>query len=371
MLDVGYIIGTLNLSKKEEYLLKLYTSKTVTKDEIYRLLNDFDYSIENEELAFNFLLAHLFQNNPHIEIPKDIEPRLKGVLRMFQYKNVLLLSALKQLVSKLNEQNIPVLLLKGSVMRIIEQDKLRLMSDVDCAVDMDNFDKTIKISESLGFKINIVFEYATEVKRNPMQKIDIHKKFIKGDNDTSCTEKKIFERAEQYNFGNSDVFIPNTEDMIFLLLNNGYDNIIYSQPFYKNVSWLFDVIYIIKNNKSIDWNIVISNAKESKTIAQIKIMLELVNHFSPNTIPNEILSSINISKQEYDINDSYTKKHLFFHKAQQLKCQARELIIGKKISDIFSIINLLSQFLYIKIIQKTPIIKSLFFNKVANRMFKI
>ena len=87
MLDVDCLIGILNLSQKEEYLLKLYISKNITKDDVYHLLYDFDYSIEKEKLTFNFLLAHLFQNNPDIEIPADIDPRLKGVLRMFQYQN--------------------------------------------------------------------------------------------------------------------------------------------------------------------------------------------------------------------------------------------------------------------------------------------
>ena len=91
MLGIEPFIRFLNLSQKEEYLLNLYISKNVTKKDIYSLLYDFDYDIEKETLNFNFLLAHLFQNNPHIEIPKDIEPRLKGVLRWFQYRNILLL----------------------------------------------------------------------------------------------------------------------------------------------------------------------------------------------------------------------------------------------------------------------------------------
>lgn len=85
MLNSQFFIKHLNLSQKEELLVKLYVKKNITKDEVYHLLYDFDYNIEKERLEFNFLLAHLFQNNPHIEIPKDIKPRLEGVLRLFQY----------------------------------------------------------------------------------------------------------------------------------------------------------------------------------------------------------------------------------------------------------------------------------------------
>ena len=371
MLDVECFINILNLSQKEEYLLKLYISKSVTKDEVHRLLYDFDYNIEKEKLTFNFLLAHLFQNNPDIEIPADIKPRLNGVLRMFQYQNATLLAGLKQLTLKLNDNNIPVLLVKGAAMRILEPNKSRMMSDVDCAVDIDNFDKAVKISESLGFKISFSYGHATEVRRYPMQKIDIHKNFVKGDKDTRQTNKKIFERAKQYNFGGSKVLIPDAEDMIFLLLINGYENIIYFQPFYKNVSWLLDVIYIMKNRKDIDWNIVISDAKETETLAQIKLMFELINHFLPNMVPNTVISSIKVSKQEYDINNAYTKKHLFFGKTQQLRDQVRDIVKANKKIDFILVLKLTSQFFYLKIIQKTPIIKSLFFDKVANRMFGI
>ncbi len=371
MLAVDCLVGIINLSPKEEYLLRLYVSKNVTKEAVYRLLYNFDYNIEKEKLTFNFLLAHLFQNNPHIEIPKDIEPRLKGVLRLFQYKNVLLLAGLKQLVFKLNANDIPVLLIKGSAMRILEADKSRMMSDVDCAIDIDNFDKAIEISKSLGFKIRAAYRHATEVGRPPMQNIDIHRKFFKGDTISIETDRKIFKRAKQYDFYGSKIFIPGAEDMIFLLLTNGYENIIYFQPFYKNVSWLLDVIYIINTNKDIDWNIVISDAKETETLAQVKLMFELINYFAPNTITDNIVSSINISEREYKINSDYTKKHLFFGKAQQLRDLVRSHVKGKEKFDFFIVAKATFQFFYLKIIQKVPIINTLFFDKTANRLFKI
>ena len=48
MLDVNFFIKFLNLSLKEELLLKLYIKKIVTKEEVYHLLYDFDYNIEKE-----------------------------------------------------------------------------------------------------------------------------------------------------------------------------------------------------------------------------------------------------------------------------------------------------------------------------------
>ena len=150
----------LNLSQKEKILLDLYIKKSVTKEETDHLLYDFDYDIEKEKLTFNFLLAQLFQNNPQIEIPKDIKPRLEGVLRLFQYYNVPLLLGLKQLSKKLNENDIPVLLVKGAAMRILEPNKARMMYDADCAVPKEKFDKAVEISKSLGFKINGIYTNA-------------------------------------------------------------------------------------------------------------------------------------------------------------------------------------------------------------------
>ena len=372
MLDFDFFVRYLNLSKKQEYLLNLYISKkNVTKDEIYHLLYDFDYNIEKETLNFNFLLARLFQNNPDIEIPKALEPRLKGVLRWFQYRNISLLSGLKQLIVELNKNDIPVLLIKGAAMRILEPNQSRMMADVDCAVGIDNLNETVKISEKLGFKINEAYKHATEVRKTDIQKIDIHNKIAKSDTDTRITDKKIFERAKEYDFYDSKVLIPDTEDMIFLLLTNGYENILYSQPFYKNVSWLLDVVYIVKNNKNIDWNLVVTDAEETATLAQIKIMFELINHFLPGTVPDTVISSISITKQENKNFQAYTKKHLFFSRAQELKEQVRGMVKGNEKFDFFLAVKLTSRFFYLKMIQKTPVIKSLFFDKVANRIFKI
>ena len=365
MLDTKFFITLLNLSVKEQILLALYIKKVATKEEIYHLLYDFDYNIEKEKLTFNFLLAQIFQNNPDIEIPKDLEPRLKGVLRLFQYNNVPLLLGLKQLTQKLNEQNIPVLLAKGAAMRILEPNKARMMYDVDCAVPKDKFDKAVETSKTLGFKITGKCGHANTISKNKNQIIDVHYNLVKSNKNSNEIYKKFFERANKYNFYGTKVLIPNTEDFLFLIFNNGFDNIIYSQPFYKNVSWLLDGMYIIKNNKNINWDIIIKNAKETDTLAQTKIMLELFDYFLPNTIPDNVISSINISEKEQKDFDFYTKTHLFFSKAQQIK----EEIIKSK--GFLNKIKLFNRFLYLKIIQKTPIISTLFFDKIANRIFKI
>ncbi len=367
MLDVNFFVKFLSLSPKEELLLNLYIKKTVTKEDVYHLLYDFDYNIEKENLTFNFLLAHIFQNNPDIEIPKDLEPRLKGVLRLFQYYNVPLLLGLKQLTQELNKQKIPVMLAKGAAMRILEPDKARMMYDVDCAIPEEKFDEAIEISQKLGFKVVAKYWNAAEIIKNDKQIIDVHHTLVKSDINSEKTYKQLFERAKQYDFYGTKVLIADTEDMIFLLLNNGFDNIIYSQPFCKNVSWLLDCLYIIEKNKNINWNLILENAKQTGTITQTKIMLELLNHFVPNSVPDNVISSINVSEQEYKNFNFYTKKHLFFSRAQQLKKQIK----SKKSSEIFHIIKLSSQFLYLKIIQKVPIINTLFFDKVANRIFKI
>ena len=365
MLDINFFKKYLNLSPKEEFLIKLYVSQTVTKEQIFHLLHDFDYNIEKEKLTFNFLLANLFLNNPHIEIPKDIKPRLEGVIRLFQYYNVPLMLGLKQLTQELNKQNIPVMFVKGAAMRILESDKARMMYDVDCAVPKDKFNETVEIGKKLGFTVRKNYWNAAEIIKKDKQVIDIHHTLVKSDINSDKIYKRIFERAKEYDFCGSKVLIAGVEDMIFLLLNNGFDNIIYSQPFYKNVSWLLDGVYIIKKNKNINWKFIIENAQYTGTLAQTKIMLELFNRFVPNTVSENILSSINISeKQQKDFN-FYTKTHLFFSKAQQLKIKMRKC---RSFSDG---INLFSRFLYLKMIQKIPVINNLFFEKVADRMFEI
>ena len=364
MLDVNFFIKLINLSEKEDFLLKLYIKKNVTKEEVYHLLYDFDYNIEKEKLSFNFLLANIFQNNPNIEIPKDIKPRLQGVPRLFQYYNVSLLLGLKQLIVELNRKQIPVMLVKGSAMRLLESDKARMMYDVDCAVPEDRFKETIEISKKIGFKINATHWNATEIIKQDKQIIDVHHTLVKSNINSKEIYKQFFKRANKYNFYGTKVLIPNTEDFLFLLFNNGFDNIIYSQPFYKNVSWLLDGLYIIKNNININWNSVLQISKETGTFVQTKIMLELFNCFLPNVIPYDILSLINISEKEEKKFNFYTRTHLAFYKAQQLK-------IAIKKAGGFNKIKLIYQFLYLKIVQKMPVINSLFFDKTIDRIFKV
>ncbi len=366
MLDVNFFIKRLNLSKKETFLLKLYTSNTVTKDEVYSLLYDFDYSIEKETLPFNFLLAQLFQNNPYIEIPKNIEPRLKGVLRLFQYYNVSLLLSVKQLVAELNKNDIPVMFIKNSSMKVFDADKTRMMYVADCAVPKEQFSKTIEISKKLGFKINGKYGNVTEILKNDNQRIAVYHTLINSNKNVDKVYEDIFKRAIKHEFHGLHILIANIEDFLFLLFNNGYNDIIYSQTFYKKISWLLDSFYIIKNNKNINWENVIRKAKETGSLAQIKIMLELFEYFLPNTIPHDLISSIQISKREQKDFNLYTKNHLCFYRAQEI---IKEIRIKEK-SDFFGKTKLFAQFLYLKIIQRVPIINTLFFEKMANKMFE-
>lgn len=363
MFDVKFFIKLINLSLKEDLLLKLYISKVLEKESLYRLLYNFDYDIEKETLSFNFLLADLFRKNPHIDIPKDIKPRLMGIMSFFQYYNANLLLGLKKLVSELDKYNIYIMLVENSAMRLLDSGKEKMMFEIECVALKEDFFKVIEISKKIGFEVVEQYADGSVVIKQNKQVIIIHNTSNKIKNGLY---EESFENAKKCNFHGSTVLIPNTEDFILLLLNNGFDNIIYSKPFYKNVSWLLYCIYFIKNNIYINWNVIIQTAKKMGILAKLKIMLELFDCFLPNTIPNNLIVSMVISNEEQKSFNLYTRNQFLSSKTNQLK----EEIRSKKISDFFYVIKLLIRFIYLKTVQKIPMLDKLLLNKSMDWILK-
>ena len=329
MANVDFFPKFLNLLPKEEFLLKLYVKEAVTDKEVYHLLYDFNYDIEKEDIEFNFLLADLLKNNPNIEIPKNIKPRLNGIINFFQYKNVQLLSCLKQLALELNIKNIPIMLADISTMRVLDKNKIRMMFDIDCAVPKENFNETIKIIKNLGFQIKRKYFKGIEITKEKNKTINVYNAIVKNDNNWDELYKQIFKRAKQYSFYGTNVFIANNEDIIFLLFNNGFWN-------------------IIKSNTNINWDIIIENAKKTKTLSQLKIMLELFDCFLPNIIPNEIISSIKVLKNEEKKINLDIKINSLYAKILQLKKEYK----CQKVRKFFILTILVIKVISLKIIQK-------------------
>lgn len=107
------------------------------------------------QLGLNSLLyRNLVKENSGIAVPQEVVKQLKRAYAMQCLRNTHLRSALDEILTKLTQADIPVILLKGIFLsEVVYADPgLRPMADLDLLVRRGDLQSTTKILEELGFQ---------------------------------------------------------------------------------------------------------------------------------------------------------------------------------------------------------------------------
>ncbi len=372
MPDLDYFYAKINLTPQDLLLLKLTFAEVPDEKDSINLITNYD--IETAPLGFSFLLSNLIQKHNHIKIPKDLIPRLKGVLRYFQCQNATLLSSFSQIGRELNNKNIPVFLIKGIVMKYLFPNTPRLMGDVDFTVPFNNYNEAIETAKKKGFKVAVKANHSTDLYRGVSEKIDIHRFIVKTDKDTKHFDNKLFSRSTKDTVFGVNVLIPKDEDLIFLILQNAFDNIIYSKAYPMQFLWVFDCANIINKNKSIgkniNWDIVLNNAYETNLLCETRMMLQLFNRLLPSFIPKDLVLKISTTlRQEKDF-DNKVKIASIENRCIEIKSRVKKILLSKnkKLKDIIFSVKITVEFFYLKSIHRIAVIRFLLLDRASKRL---
>ncbi|GHU12313.1 hypothetical protein FACS189449_05750 [Alphaproteobacteria bacterium] len=274
--------------EKDIRLLRLMFADNTTENDVLDILSQYD--IFDEFLGVNLLLAFLVNRHPGIKHP--LVPVLQGVVRYFQYKNAFLLEGFWKIGKELNRRGIPILIIKGLVMRHLYPRYLRHMYDVDFVVPRRRIDEAVEIATEMGATIVIKTLHSVDMIFSDNMKFDIHSVVIKED---SSVDDKIWRSSRRDVAFGVKVLIPSTENLIFSVLTNFYCNLIYDDFFWdtskhtvsaKSLAWICDIVNILKTNKSINWNIIMENGEKTGLTYQIKQLLDVFKSILPGMLPN-------------------------------------------------------------------------------------
>jgi len=370
MLDLNYFKESLAITENDKLLLKLmFSSKTEEKD-VLNLLSGYD--IESAPLGFNLLLANLLNKHPNIKISQSDMPRIKGVVRYFQYQNTALLAAFNKIGRELNAKNIPVLLIKGISMKYLNPDMPRYMADVDFAVQFKHFNEALNSALRNGFKISVNAKHSVDL-YNGFQRIDLHRFIVKSDFNTRHTDNKIFERAVPVKAFGVNALIPKAEDMIFLTLQNAFDNILYKKPYPMKILWIFDCLRIIESvknkNENLNWDIVINDALQTGLCCSTKLMLELFDSIVPAVIPPDVISKIKTCDKQKVSFEKYVRLHILMRRSREIKTAVKTILFSKnkKYEHIKCAVELTFEFFYLKFIHHCFFARKFLLAKTSER----
>ncbi|MDR3180170.1 MAG: nucleotidyltransferase family protein [Holosporaceae bacterium] len=292
---VDFFKEQLEFRKQDIDLLQLMVADDIKTEDIIELVPK--YKIHDEHLSINFMLSSLVCRCSDINHP--LLPKFKGVVKYFQYGNVLLLEGFHKIGKELNRRDIPILMIKGLAMRYLYQKYPRHMYDIDFAVPKNRFDEAVKAAENLGASTTFKGLHSIDMCFGNNMKIDIHSIVVK---ENSSFDSKMWQQAKKVRAFGVDAFIPIPEDLIFLILINFYGSMIYDGFFWDtskypvsamSISWMYDVANLVKSN-NINWNIVLDNAAQTHTLHMTKILLKIFDESLPGILPQNLLTQMHM-----------------------------------------------------------------------------
>ena len=279
-----------------------------------------DVDINLLDHASNNLLPLLYYILTEQGIKDPTIDRYKGTFRKTWYKNQLLMSELKVLISAFQKADIKTMALKGIalILKYYPNYGLRPMGDIDVMVPINKIPKALLLLEDEGWKskVNLLFEtkghtifthkkldeqYFTvrdscNFVNSSKREFDLHGHVI-SQYFNDRVDGDFWESAQLFNI--SDELFTNLlspTDTLFQVIMHGF-----KEGNIRNIRWIADS-YIIISKSKIDWEHLRATAEQHESIIYLVKGISYLKGLLNVSIPEYWLielQNINLSPKDY------------------------------------------------------------------------
>lgn len=274
------------LTQNDLNLLNLFFNESPSQEKLDRFLKIYDIEVAGGYKAL--MLSYFMRMYPDLNFTNYETARLKGVFNFFRFQNMKLISYFMKIGKIFNENDIPMLVLKGFAMKHLRPDLSRAMSDIDILVPENKYLKAIEICQDLDYRLEI-YVHSIDIHEPSSDAgiMDIHRYIDMKNRKERALNKWLFKRANKAKYNGIDILIPSNEDLLFLSLINLALNLQAKTSKPSTLYVLFDCKYLIEQ-PNFDWDIVIKNIKLTKTADKIAFAIKFINSIVPDLIPSEL-----------------------------------------------------------------------------------
>jgi hypothetical protein len=294
------IISNVAMGDYDRKLLNLIFSAKPKQEDLDNFLKEFDIELISGTERI-LMLAYFKKYHPDLIFPEYSGPRLNGIIEYYKFSNLKTIAGFAKAGKALNDAGIPILLFKGGVMRFLRPDLPRAMGDVDFLVPTEDYERAIDIVAKTGFKEKFKKRepHSVDFHNDNGQTLDLHNHVIKNIKDKYRVpfEKELFHRGTKTKAFGIEVVLPSYEDIVFLLLTNLCNNLRFEEIGPKEMFTLFDCDWILKNKTNFNWDIVLENARKTKTLYQVKMICEFFCSIVPSFITEDIKTKIPLTQE--------------------------------------------------------------------------
>ena len=273
--------------------------------EISKLVNnDFDADRLIELAVRQGTGGLLYRNLKRAGLVDRLDAEAHSRLRAIYYQtvqlNLNLIHDLKQVLQKLNQDNLPVIVMQGMalLLQVYPDVGIRPMKDIDLWVLPKDYNKLVNALIDLGYRGRKLYPHIF-TKGETIIDISTHIFWA----DRIKARSLLLKKNQEDIFYSADTFTVEGQQALCL---NPYDQVLYlSLHVIKHhvgrLIWLLDIKGLIESWTGDDWNKLLARAQElglQKTLAQIIFLLDLLLKFQPPVEIRSALQTIPLSRAE-------------------------------------------------------------------------
>lgn len=279
------------MNKAQEYIVKILNHSIHNKKMELDTNEDISWKDILEECKshnIESLVYYGINSNTLKTIDKDTLESWKKQTFMSNIYQINHIKQISNILSILNDKNIPVIVLKGLVIRdLYPKSELRTMGDADVLVNEKDIETVINILNSLGYEEKGRNAFHIEFEKGNSH-IEVHWTLANENMFDGIVEfnNEIWSNAVEVKVGDSKAFSMCDEDLLLYLcihmakhfINGGF-----------GIRQVCDVFLLVEQrNKFIDWNIFMIKAKRSGIDKFTMSIFAICNKLFGMSIPDEL-----------------------------------------------------------------------------------
>jgi hypothetical protein len=271
--------------KEEEFFLQMLLSSNKDFPDRWRQWKEqtvFDRLDKATAKLIPFLYLRLKESN----IADDEIKKIKGVYQFTWYKNLLVIDAVKKVVSLFGEETIPVVLLKGVPLlkNVYQNTGARSIADVDMVIDKKHVEKAIALLKANDWEYLELSPFVRNRMVKPMANnyikeitfinkqdviIDLHWRLFmysfKHNREHPMSYEEVYTHALDFEINGTRCKIPCHEDMLIHIIVHGAE-----QNFQRTLRWVLDAVCLIRTT-TIDWEFLLERIKKFDVPVELNV----------------------------------------------------------------------------------------------------
>ena len=275
----------------DQELIDIAFNPKLTQAELDSFLAHFDIEAVNGKKTL--VLAYTMKNHPNLDFGVYSGPRLSGFLNFHRFANLELIASFTKIVRKLNEAGVKPMIIKGGAMKYLRPELPRVMGDIDIIVSsVQEYQKSIQVITDMGYDY-VDNEHAIDVHEKGKEEglLDIHQFIELGIDYDHKFISDLFARAKLCKVFSCDVYVPQIEDLAFILLMNMVKNLHDQTSMGGVIYTLFDYKWLSTSKADFDYNSILENVKATNTSVQMMLGFKFINRlvkgmFDENKLKN-------------------------------------------------------------------------------------